>query len=83
MNNFLPYVYENNFIPETQPYKKSKGCETKLIGLLKYIATAFNDKYVIFIDIIFLYFSNAFNCVPHNALFKKLSKVNCSNFPLI
>jgi len=46
--------------------------------VLQYITTAFNDKNVISIDIIFLDFSNAFNCVPHFALFKKLSKIGIS-----
>jgi hypothetical protein len=46
--------------------------------MLQYITTAFNDKNVISIDVIFLDFSNAFNCVPHDALFKKLSKIGIS-----
>jgi hypothetical protein len=45
--------------------------------MLQYITTAFNDKNVISIDI-FLDFSNAFNCVPHDVLFKKLSKIGIS-----
>jgi hypothetical protein len=52
----------------------------QLIDVLKYITTAFNDKNVISIDIleIFVDFSNAFNYVPHDALFKKLSKIAIS-----
>jgi hypothetical protein len=47
--------------------------------MLKYITSAFNNKQVISIDLIFLDFSNAFNTVPHDKLFKKLSNVGITD----
>ena len=46
--------------------------------MIKYITDAFNDKNIISIDLIFLDFSNAFNLVDHEKLFKKLSEIGIS-----
>lgn len=80
LNNLLPFIHKNNIIPPSQySYKKSINCETQLIDLIFYITKAFSDKSVISVDIIFLDFSNAFNLVYHDILFKKLSNSGISN----
>ena len=80
MNNFLPFIYDNKIIPETQySYKKTVNCESQLIDMIKYITEAFNDKDIISIDIIFLDFSDAFNYVSHDKLIKKLSNIGISH----
>ena len=80
MKNFLPFIYLNNLIPETQYlYKKFVNYESQLIDMLKITTDAFNDKNVISVIIIFLDFSNVFNSLSHDKLFTKLSKIGITD----
>ena len=67
------YHYEHNTIPNTQyGFKRNSSCERQLIDLIDYVAMAFNDKDTIFVDIVFLDYSSAFDTVSHCKLLQDL-----------
>ena len=59
--------------PDTQ-YGFNGGVSTcnQLIDLIYDISSAFNDKKLICVDLVFLYYSSAFDTVNHSILFNEL-----------
>lgn len=80
-SNLVKFLEENSFFTKAQHGFRSKfSCETQLVSFVHDLGTAIDQRCCT--DVVFLDFSKAFDLVPHNLLFYKLSLLNIDTFVL-
>ncbi len=72
LNNFIPHIYRENIMPESQySYTKGISIENQITDIVDLVSDSFNDMSTICIDLVFLNKKNTFDCIKHDLLIEK------------